>query len=270
MNQKIYFITYGSSKEFNISKKHLISLAKYSGIFEKELSFGSNDLDREFVEKYQNILSNKRGGGFWLWKANIINQTLDIMNENDILLYMDAGSSFNFHAKKRFYEYVDILNGNTNVGNFRFECEPHHIEKEWTSKEVFSYFNIKIDSTIGNSTQYEGGHILFQKNNHTRELMKNFIDVVNYDENLITDFYNSKSQIEKFNECRHDQSIFSILSKKMGCEAVKNETDFRSREEKQFDFPILSVRKKGHGLKDRLKHNLFPFYYKKHPSYFKN
>ena len=56
----------------------------------------------------------------------------------------------------------------------------------------------------------------------------------------------------------------------MGCEAVKNETDFRSREEKQFDFPILAVRKKGHGLKDRLKHNLFPFYYKKHPSYFKN
>ena len=50
--QKIYFITYGDEK-FKLSKKHLIGLAKYSGLFEECISFGPKDLDKEFVKKYK-------------------------------------------------------------------------------------------------------------------------------------------------------------------------------------------------------------------------
>ncbi|BCV01084.1 hypothetical protein CM15mP35_04570 [bacterium] len=34
-------------------------------------------------------------------------------------------------------------------------------------------------------------------------------------------------QIEGFNENRHDQSIFSLLSKKIGGVTIKNETHFQ-------------------------------------------
>ena len=60
-------------------------------------------LDDEFVNKYLNILKHERGGGYWLWKINIINKTLKEMKDNDILLYMDAGSSLNYFAKKFRY-----------------------------------------------------------------------------------------------------------------------------------------------------------------------
>ena len=50
--QKIYFITYGDDK-FKISKKHLIGLAKYSNLFDECISYGPQDLDKEFVKKYK-------------------------------------------------------------------------------------------------------------------------------------------------------------------------------------------------------------------------
>jgi len=37
--QKINFITYSEGKEFDISKKHIISLAKFSGFFEECVSY---------------------------------------------------------------------------------------------------------------------------------------------------------------------------------------------------------------------------------------
>jgi len=57
--QKIYFITYGDEK-FKLSKKHLIGLAKYSGLFEECISFGPKDLDREFVKKYKNLYTTAK------------------------------------------------------------------------------------------------------------------------------------------------------------------------------------------------------------------
>jgi hypothetical protein len=268
MKQRINFITYSDTSEFSISKKHLTSLAQESKFFDSVISYSRQDLDEEFVKKYLNILKHERGGGYWLWKINIINKTLKEMKDNDILLYMDAGSSLNYFAKKRFYEYIQMINEVREIGNLRFESEKHHIEKIWTSKEVFSELKIPIESDIGNSTQLEGGHLLFKKNEHTLELLDTFIKVVDADNNLITDHYNNSIQIDGFEECRHDQSILSLLSKKHGCVRIENETDFRSREDMQFDYPILAVRKKGHGIKDRVKYSIFKNYYKKRPAYF--
>ena len=137
------------------------------------------------------------------------------MNENDILIYCDAGSSLNYHAQRRFNEYIDILNDNGDTSNLRIECEKHRIN-EWTSKELFNFFQISPNSKIGLSTQLEAGHILFKKNNQTDEIIKLFHKVLDYDEELITDYYNDTNQISRFRECRHDQSIWSLLTKIYG------------------------------------------------------
>ena len=54
---KIYFLTYGDQK-FYISKKHLISLAKKSELFDHLLSFGPKDLNAQFkngIKKFYKI-----------------------------------------------------------------------------------------------------------------------------------------------------------------------------------------------------------------------
>ena len=161
-NQKIVFITYGSG-EFNTSKKHLINLAKYSNIFHECIGYSEKDLSNDFKTKYSKILNHKRGAGYWIWKHEIINNTLNQINKNDLVVYCDAGTSFNYHAKNRFFEYVEMLN-DSKFSNFRIESEKKHIEKYWTTKEIFNYLNIDINSDIANSTQFEGGHLIFKSN----------------------------------------------------------------------------------------------------------
>ena len=106
--------------------------------------------------------------------------------------------------------------------NFRIESEEHHIEKYWTTKEIFNFLNIDINSNIANSTQFEGGHLIFKSNKDSKEYFNEYKKIARFfDENLITDFYNKEKQIDGFNENRHDQSIFSTLSKLYGSSILK-------------------------------------------------
>lgn len=250
--QKIYFITYGT-KNFRIAKSHLISVAKESGLFEKVIGFNQNSLSNEFINKYKNILTSPRGAGYWIWKHEIINSVLENINEGDLVVYSDSGSSFNYFAKNRFNEYIDMLN-ESNYGNFRIECESIHKENDWTTAELFNYFDINFDSDIAKDTQLEATHMIFKKNEHTENYINEYKKLLNFDPYLITDKYNLDGQIDSFKENRHDQSIFSLLSKIYGGVTIKNETHFTEEKDAQVNYPFLAVRKHGHGLKDTIKY----------------
>ena len=264
--QKLYFITYGT-KNFDIAAKHLIKLAKESNFFEECIYFKPQDLEKEFIEKYEDIFSFPRGAGYWIWKHKIIFDTLKNVNEGDLVIYSDSGSSFNSKGKKRFFEYVEMLN-DSKFGNFRMQCEKQYIEKDWTIKELFNYFNIGFDSEIAQSTQLEATQMIFKKNRDSMDYFMEYIEVINHDMYLISDKFNSMNQAEGFIENRHDQSIFSLITKKYGGEIIENETIFEKGSENQINFPFLSVRKGGHGLRDRI---LFRYRYprlRKQPIYF--
>ena len=250
MKNKIYFITYGDDN-FDIAKKHIIALAKYSGFFEESLSFNREDLDYEFKNKYEEILNMPRGGGYWIWKHRIIQNLLKEISENDLIIYCDAGASLNFKASKRFNEYIEMINS-SKYGNFRMKCEQQFKEVNYTTKELFNYFKLNTDSEFAKTTQLQAGHMIFKKNKHSRELLEHYSALLEKDSNLITDYYSSFSQHKKFIENRHDQSIFSLLSKIYGCELIDNETEFKHRPSEQYNYPFLSVRTYGHGIRDRV------------------
>ena len=246
-----FFLTYGD-KKFNIAKKHLSLLAKESGFFDEVIALGPSDLDKEFKAKFNKVLDVDKGGGFWIWKHRIIKNLVKDIKTNDLIIYCDAGASLNYKAEKRFNEYVQIIN-DSDYGNFRMDCEPQFKEIQYTTKEILNYFNVDLGSETANSKQLQAGHMIFKKNQHTIDLLSEYSKLLNKDYKLITDYYSSNSQSEKFIENRHDQSIFSLLSKVRGCERIENETEFRSRPSQQYEYPFLSVRTYGHGLKDKFK-----------------
>ena len=69
-----------------------------------------------------------RGGGYWIWKPYIISKMLEQINENDILVYIDAGCHINItkESKQRFNEYINMIN-NSKCGLLRFQT---HIKKK--------------------------------------------------------------------------------------------------------------------------------------------
>ena len=270
IKQKKYFITYHNSNYY-IQSKHLTNLVKQGGHFDKVINFNKSMLDSNFKEKFNEILKLKKGGGYWIWKINIIEQVMKELNEGDILVYSDAGSTYNNLGSKRLNEYFSILNS-SNSGNLRFKLK--FIEREWTTQEIFEYFKIDLNSEFALSNQMVGGHLLFKKNKNSLKIINEFNNLINFNPKLITDFYNT-NQSKYFKNNRHDQSIWSLLSKIYGCEILEDETFFELDSPQQFKYPFLAVRnrlKRWQKVKFILnyKNNLSNKLYFEEPKYFYN
>ena len=160
----IHLISYGDDM-YKLAKIRLYNEAKNCGWFDTIKIYGPEDLDNSFIEKYKTILNQKRGGGYWIWKTEIIEKRLNEINDNDILIYLDAGCSINIHGKKRFDEYIKMI-GESNKGIISFQS--HHIEKKYTINEIFKYFNVEKNNEIINTGQIQSTVRIMKKNTHLK------------------------------------------------------------------------------------------------------
>ena len=209
-------------KKFKNSKKRLTNEALKTNWFNTIKCYTPNDLSNNFKKKYKDILKLKRGGGYWIWKYDILKQKLNEINDNDILIYLDAGCSINPLGKKRFDEYINMLNDENPIISFQI----NHLEYKYTTKEIFNYFNVLDDHKITNTGQILGGILIMKKNDKLIKLIDLWEKALIDDPLLFTDYYNSKNQISGFIDNRHEQSIFSIIRKLNNPLLLNDETYF--------------------------------------------
>jgi hypothetical protein len=51
-------------------------------------------IDADFIIKNKDILQQRRGAGYWLWKPYILDKYINLIKPDDILIYTDAGVLF--------------------------------------------------------------------------------------------------------------------------------------------------------------------------------
>lgn len=219
----IHFITYANHR-YERSRQRIIEEAKNFGVFETTTGFTPNDLSDEFKNKFKNILCLSRGAGYWIWKYDIIMRKLNEINEGDYIVYADAGCTINKNGIDRFFEYIDMLD-KSSYGILSFQMGGL-LEKWYTVKEIFDYFDIGQDHTIRNSGQFVGGILIIKKNDHSRLIFNKFYELLCNNINLITDSYNSFNQSSYFRDNRHDQSALSVIRKIHGSVVIPDETWF--------------------------------------------
>ena len=222
MTPKIHFITYGNENFLN-AKKRLYNEANATGWFDTITSYGPEDLDNDFKEKFKHILEQPRIGGYGIWRPYIIKQKLNEINDNDILIYLDAGCSINPDGKNRFNEYVEMVN-NSNEGIISFQMP--HLEKIWTTKQIFHYFNADLNGEIANSGQILDGILIMKKNKNIVNINNIWYNVIYDNPLLFTDHYNKVNQESYFRDNRHEQSVFSVIRKIHGSIVLGDETWF--------------------------------------------
>ena len=71
---KKYFLVYNDDTHTKDLERLLESVRKYSDF--EIIVFDKKDISLEFRGKNREILEEKRGGGYWLWKPYIIWKTL--------------------------------------------------------------------------------------------------------------------------------------------------------------------------------------------------
>jgi hypothetical protein len=208
------FITFGAGgKKYIDAGNRILNQAKKTELFDECKLFTDIDLkiDTHFWKKHSDfILKNKRGYGYWVWKSYLIKKTLEEMNDGDILLYLDAGLEIDFRKKELLNEKFKIVKKDYIMGTKvlnRFGPE-----KKWCKMDLILHLNM-LDNKYLNTQQRQGGAIMFLVCENTRNLVNEWYDIVcHYD--LLNDSPSNKKNLNCFKEHRHDQSIFSLLTKK--------------------------------------------------------
>lgn len=155
----------------------------------------------------------RRGFGFWSWKAPIISSFLSKLNDGDIIFWSDAGLYWNYNEQslKRFNEYVAMLDGENDIVVF----EQNTIEQEWTKGDVLEASGVYNNKEICESKQFLGGLMLLRNTERMRAFWKKMESLYDLKRELITDKRSSVPNKPGFKEHRHDQSIFSVMVKRI-------------------------------------------------------
>jgi hypothetical protein len=205
----IYFLTYGDNK-FEKSKKRIQIEATNMELFDKVLIKSPVDLSSDLPELTKKVLSMQRGGGYWIWKPIIIKDQLDKMNKNDILVYVDSGCTLNINGINRLKEYFNmVMDENKPIVRFKMDIP----ENKYTTTAIFDHFKVNNNKSYTDSGQYMATAIIMRKCDLLDKIIKYwYITAIKYPL-LFTDHFNNYNRKEEFIDNRHDQSIFSIITK---------------------------------------------------------
>jgi hypothetical protein len=181
---------------------------------------GGSDIESCFSIAHHNILSEKRGAGYWLWKPYFINRILKNMNETDILFYSDSGSIF----IRRMEPIFDAVTSDPR-GIVAFELAGGHIEKQYTKMDLLKYMNME-SSEYADSPQRMASFMCFRGTNEAKRIVSEYLELAK-NPHFITDTSNQNGWVEpNFKGHRHDQSIWSLLTKKHNVTILRDPTQW--------------------------------------------
>lgn len=207
---KIHLITYATNRFQTRANYFNDSVSKIKE-FDSVRVYTDRDITPSFKSKYFDVLNMPRGGGYWLWKADIIKQTLEGVNEGDIVIYCDSGCHVKIDEKTlpTFEKYIKLVNQHNLL---RFELG--HKEYKFTNKATLKYFkenyNLQKEDVLSNMLM--ATVIIMKKGKPVKDFIEEFFKIIENDRFLVTDKYNS-DMYKDFVDHRHDQSIFSLLTK---------------------------------------------------------
>jgi hypothetical protein len=132
---------------------------------------------------------------------------MEKMNNGDILLYLDAGCEIDVKKKEQFINYFELVKEELLIGTLA-----RYNEKFLTKADLFLELNL-LDDEYLNTIQHQAGVLLFLVCDKTRNLVNEWYDIGCTYHN-IDDSPSNTNTIICYKEHRHDQSIFSLLTKK--------------------------------------------------------
>ena len=258
----IHLINYADIKFLEAQKFNAFTGLKV-GKFKTVREYTPQSISNSFREKYFEVLRQKKGGGYWLWKPWIIQNALEQINYNDLLFYSDSAAHFIQpidHIKKLPWDFEqDII---------PFELELP--ESDWTKRDAFKILNLD-GFGYEKTNQRLASFIFLRKTEFTRHFINEYL---NYccNEQVLTDLPNlcGASNFEGFKEHRHDQSIFSLLTKKYSLSPFRDPSQWGNPRVNEFNnskYPQIIEHTRQKSPKQaklyyKIKHWIFPTIYK--------
>lgn len=165
----------------------------------------------EYYSRHRGLLSEKRGAGYWAWKPYLIWQRLNVVPDNDWVVYHDVG-----RGRGRFFcqsiapllDWTDRCLGGAMPGVYIPQWGPN---RRWTKRDCF--VGMGCDSALyWDHCQVQAGVSVWRNTCRSREFVAEWMEyctrreVISDDPNIfgLPDF-------EEFKDHRHDQSVLTNL-----------------------------------------------------------
>ena len=206
---KIVAISYSNElyqRQLELNKKSAIEVGKVDEFY----SYGPDDVDPAFREKNKDILSRKRGNGYWLWKPYIIYKTIvEKLKYGDYLIYSDACVLY-MKSSRLLVNFLEQHKAKMWTYKITYK------EKLYTKRDAFILMD--ADTPYYTDTnQYMATLMIYKKSKYTVKFIKEWLHY-SQDKRIITDDKNTmgKENYPEFRENRHDQTVLSLVIKKHG------------------------------------------------------
>lgn len=191
------------------------------------LEYGPESIDIDFFEKNRTVLQHEKGGGYWLWKPYIILDALRKSKLGDILMYVDSGC--------HFIKEMDHLTGLIETsGQDIIPFEVQHQESAWSKRDAFILMGV---DGLGYETSRQrlSGFIMIKNSQFSQNFFEEFLSF-SQDIRIVGDYPNvcGFDNFPGFQSNRHDQTVFSLLSKKYKLEAYRDPSQWGNPEIRRY------------------------------------
>jgi hypothetical protein len=209
-----HLITFGQGEKFIEAAKRLLQQAYEIGTFDDLQMFTDEDLknDPGYWNKHSAFsIANRRGYGFFLWKPYLIMKTMEKIPDGDILVYADAGCEIDPENEERIDQLrhlFEVVKMDKIIGS---EC---NLEKKMNKMDILINMGVLGNEAILNSQQRQATAVMIFKCPETMKFVRTWYEIGCIYSN-IDDSQSVYRNFPCYDEHRHDQSIFSLLSKKM-------------------------------------------------------
>lgn len=242
---KIYFITFANTAS-GFSLDRIRYEAEKMEIFDQVICYNENDFDKSYWKKYHKNFTYERGFGYWSWKPYFIKKTLATLNDRDVVVYADAGCMLLRENRERLKEWINRTS--ISKSGILSPCHGPYLEHEWTRYDLYDYINTtynkdNIDIFL-NTIQCGAGILVISKRKSSVDFIDKWNDVMSNHFHLCTDEKSSLPNHPNFHENRHDQSVFSMLSKIYGIERIETKKGILDKQSS----PIICTRCKNDEL----------------------
>jgi hypothetical protein len=223
---KTHLISY-ATKKFRESQKAL----SHSGIeFDIDTIWSytrKHLLSTEFYNENHAILDATRGAGYWLWKPYLLSETLNVMDDDDILVYCDAGIAITGSLSPLF----DICEENSGILLFHAHYDDYGapgpcINSRWTKRDSFVLMDCDSPE-FWSARHVDASFQIYKKNPLVEKFITEYLAWCT-NPAILTDSPNisGKENLPDFIAHREDQSVLSLLSAKYGLNVFRHPSQY--------------------------------------------
>ncbi len=89
--EPVILVNYAHGPEVFFKNQNALLQSALGKGFDLTMSYRRGHLDPVFFTKNKDILDQKRGAGYWLWKPYLILKTMEMYPDNTVIVYADSG-----------------------------------------------------------------------------------------------------------------------------------------------------------------------------------